>query len=167
MDGDISNGSLSFASACGDMTYINNKNTGPARTIVLLLNKETWEAQLGADLTRYYDKDPRFRLCIVSQSATKLVALAFELTEQYPHSNIKRLIGSDSGEMKRQPLEDINETLEAVNVFLYSLVIEAGMYITVNVEKVYSLLSPKSNSQRAFLQLINRCRCVEDPKWTV
>ena len=25
------------------------------------------------------------------------------------------------------------------------------------------MLSSKSNSQRAFLQMINRCRCVEDP----
>ena len=73
-----------------------------------------------------------------------------------------RLIGSDSGETKRPALEDINETLEDVNVFLYSLVIESGVDITVKVKKVYGLLSSKSNSQRAFLQMINRCRCVED-----
>ena len=36
-------------------------------------------------------------------------------------------IGSDSGETKRQALEDINETLEDVNVFLYSPVIESGV----------------------------------------
>ena len=33
MDGDISDRSLSFASAYGNMTYINNKNTGAPRTI--------------------------------------------------------------------------------------------------------------------------------------
>ncbi|MFM7980036.1 MAG: hypothetical protein ACKPKO_12040, partial [Candidatus Fonsibacter sp.] len=65
---------------------------------------------------------------------------------------------------KRQALEDINETLEDVNVFLYSPVIESGVDITVKVKKVYGLLSSSSNSQRAlFLQMINRCRCVEDP----
>ncbi|MFM7986127.1 MAG: hypothetical protein ACKPKO_43120, partial [Candidatus Fonsibacter sp.] len=36
------------------------------------------------------------------------------------------------------------------------------MGITVKVKKVYGLLSSKSNSQRAFLQMINHCRCVED-----
>ena len=87
-----------------------------------------------------------------------------ELRERYPHLTIKRLIGSDSGETKRQALEDINETLEDANVFLYSPVIESGVDITVKVKKVYGMLCAKSNSQRAFLQMINRCRCVEDPK---
>ena len=99
----------------------------------------------------------------MSQSSTKVVVLETELKERYPHLNIKRLIGSDSGETKRQALEDINETLEDVNVFLYSPVIESGVDITVKVKKVYGLLCSSSNSQRAFLQMINRCRCVEDP----
>ena len=86
-----------------------------------------------------------------------------ELKERDPHLSIKRLIDSDSGETKRQALEDINETLEDANVFLYSPVIESGADITVNVKKVYGMLCAKSNSQRAFLQMINRCRCVEDP----
>ncbi|MFM7987718.1 MAG: hypothetical protein ACKPKO_51245, partial [Candidatus Fonsibacter sp.] len=33
----------------------------------------------------------------------------------------------------------------------------------MNVKKVYGLLISSSNSQRAFLQMINRCRRVEDP----
>ena len=53
--------------------------------------------------------------------------------------------------------------MDDVNVFLYSPVIESGVDIAVNVKKVYSLLSSKSNSHLAFLQIINRCRCVEDP----
>ncbi|MFM7978867.1 MAG: hypothetical protein ACKPKO_06085, partial [Candidatus Fonsibacter sp.] len=103
---------------------------------------------------------------ILSQSSTKVIALEAGLKERYPHLYIKRLIGPDSGETKRQALEYINETLEDVNVFLYSLVIESGVDITVKVKKVYGLLSSKSNSQRAFLQLINRCRCVADHTWT-
>ncbi|MFM7982143.1 MAG: hypothetical protein ACKPKO_22775, partial [Candidatus Fonsibacter sp.] len=77
------------------------------------------------------------------------------------HLNIKRLIGSDSGETQRQALEDINETLEDVNVFLYSPVMESCVDITVNVKKVYGLFSSEINSQRAFLQMINLCRRVE------
>ena len=157
MDGDISDRSLSFASAYGNMTYINNKNTGTPRTINLMLDEQQWQTQLDADLTRYYSEDPHFRVCIVSQSSTKV-------KERYPHLTIKRLIGSDSGETKRQVLEDINETLEDANVFLYSPVIDSGVDITVKVKKVYGMLCAKSNSQRAFLQMINRCRCVENPR---
>jgi hypothetical protein len=148
------------------MTYINNKNTGAPRTINLMLDEQQWQTQLDADLTRYYSEDPRFRVCIVGQSSNKVVAMETDLKERYPHLNIKRLIGSDSGETKRQALEDINETLEDVNIFLYSPVIESGVDITVKVKKVYGMLCAKGNSQRAFLQMINRCRCVEDRKWT-
>ncbi len=72
----------------------------------------------------------------MSQSSTKVVVLETELKERHPHLNIKRLIRSDSGETKRLALEDINETLEDVNVFLYSPVIESGVDITVKVKKV-------------------------------
>ncbi len=135
MDGDISDRSLSVASAYGDITYINNKNTGSPRSINLMLDEGQWKTQLDADLTKFHVEDPRFRVCIVSQSSTKVVALETELNARYPHLKIKRLIGSDSGETKRQALEDINETLEDVNVFLYSLVIESGVDITVKVKK--------------------------------
>ena len=37
------------------------------------------------------------------------------------------------------------------------------MDITDKLKKVYGMLSSSSNLQRAFLQMINRCRCVEDP----
>ncbi|MFM7984862.1 MAG: hypothetical protein ACKPKO_36635 [Candidatus Fonsibacter sp.] len=91
---------------------------------------------------KYYAEDPHFRVCIVSQSSTRVVVLETELKERCTHLNIKRLIGSDSGETKRQALEDINETLEDFNVFLYSRVIESGVDITIKVRKVYGLLAP-------------------------
>ncbi len=47
---------------------------------------------------------------------------------------------------------------------LYSPVIKAGVDITVKVRRAYGILSMKSNSQRAFLQLINTCRNVEEPR---
>ena len=75
MDGDISNRSLSFASAYGELTYINNKNTGDPRTINLMLDEGQWQTQLDADLTKYYEQDPRFRVCIVSQSSTQVVGI--------------------------------------------------------------------------------------------
>ncbi|MFM7989316.1 MAG: hypothetical protein ACKPKO_59380, partial [Candidatus Fonsibacter sp.] len=98
-----------------------------------MLDEEEWNTQLDADLAKYYAEDPQFRVCIVSQSSTKVLVLETELKEQFPHLKIKLLIGSDSGETKRQALEDINETLEDVKVFLYSLVIESGVDITVKV----------------------------------
>ncbi|MFM7989592.1 MAG: hypothetical protein ACKPKO_60785 [Candidatus Fonsibacter sp.] len=58
MDGDISDRSLSCASAYGNITYINNKNTGAPRTINLMLDEQEWNTQLDADLAKYYAEDP-------------------------------------------------------------------------------------------------------------
>ena len=163
MDGDISNRSLSFASAYGELTYINNKNTGAPRTINLLL-KEGAVADAARRRPRtLLQRGPALQGLHREPELHEGRGVGVRPQGALPHLNIKRLIGSDSGETKRQALEDINETLEDVNVFLYSPVIESGVDITVKVKKVYGLLSSNSNSQRAFLQMINRCRCVEDP----
>ncbi|MFM7983896.1 MAG: hypothetical protein ACKPKO_31685, partial [Candidatus Fonsibacter sp.] len=113
-------------------------------TINLMLGEGQWNTQLDADLARNYEQDPRFRVCVVSQSSTKVVTLETELKERYPHLNIKTLIGSDSSETKREALEDINETLEDVNVFLYSPVIESGVDITVKVKKSMVCSAPSA-----------------------
>jgi hypothetical protein len=74
------------------------------------------------------------------------------------------LIGVDGGETKKQMMENINETLSDVNVFIYSPVIESGVDITIPVKKVYGVICGMSNSQRAYLQMLARCRNVEDPE---
>jgi hypothetical protein len=164
MDGDVSERSLSFASSYGDMTYISNTNAEGNKHFNLMLDETQWNAQLVSDLNKFYTEDPNFKVCIVSQSSSKAVALEAEIQGQFPHLKVKKLIGTDSGETKKEYLEDINETLSDVNVFMYSPVIESGVDITVKVKKVFGILSCKSNCQRAFLQMVNRCRCVEDER---
>ena len=117
MDGDVSERSLSFAKNYGDITYINNKNTEGNKVINLMLSEDQWDEQLRADLDQYYKEDPQFRVCIVSQSSSKVDALYDRLREQLPHIVVKKLIGRDGGETKLQFVEDINETLEDTNVF--------------------------------------------------
>jgi hypothetical protein len=135
MDGDVSERSLSFAKNYGDVTYIKNKNVQGNRVINLILNEDQFEDQLREDLTNYDKEDPKFRVCIVSQSSSKCLALYDKIREQLPHLVVKKLIGQDGGETKKQFFEDINETLENANVFLYSPVIEAGVDITVKAKK--------------------------------
>ena len=72
MDGDVSNRSLSFAKNYGDLTYIKNNNIQGNRVINLMLNEDQWEEQLRADLDQFYKEDPKFRVCIVSQSSSKV-----------------------------------------------------------------------------------------------
>jgi hypothetical protein len=97
-------------------------------------------------------------------SSTRVYSLYNEIREEFPHLVVKKLVCQDGGETKREFFEDINQTLADTNVFLYSPVIEAGVDITVPIKKVYGILCLNSNSQRAFLQMINRCRKVEEPR---
>ena len=46
---------------------------------------------------------------------------------------------------------------------IFSPVIESGVDITIPMKKIYGVMSAQSNSQRAFLQMIARCRKVEEP----
>ena len=119
------------------------------------------------DIERLYQQDPKFRICIVSQSATKAGCLETELKERYPHLTVKKLVGTDGGDTKKEFLEDINKTLEDANVFIYSPVIESGVDITVKVSKIFGCLCNKSNSQRSYLQMLARCRNVDDPRMDI
>ena len=47
--------------------------------------------------------------------------------------------------------------------FIFSPGIESGADITIPIKKIYGVLSSQSNSQRAFLMLVARCRKIEDP----
>ena len=79
-----------------------------------MLDESQWHEQLVSDLERLHAEDPRFRVCIVTQSSSKAVALESELHAPHPHLVVRKLVGTDSGETKRECLEDINETLSEV-----------------------------------------------------
>ncbi len=117
-DGDVSEWTFSFAKNYGDMTYIKNKAIQGNRVINLILNEDQWEEQLRADLDQFYEKDPKFRVCVASQSSSKFLALFDRLREQLPHLVVKKLIWQDGGGTKRQFFEDINETLEDRRFFI-------------------------------------------------
>ena len=167
MDGDVSERSLSFANSYGIMTYINNRNNEQNKNFNLICDQTKWETQLHRDLEKFYYENPKFLVCIVSQTATHALSLEDSLKIKYPHLNIKRLVGLDSGGTKKRFLEDINQSLETTNVFIYSPVIESGVDITIKVKKLYGILSCKSNSQRAYLQMLARCRNVEESRMDI
>ena len=60
--GDISNRSLSFASAYGEVAYVSNGKAGASKTINLMLDEQQWQTELDADLASYYAEDLRFKV---------------------------------------------------------------------------------------------------------
>ena len=47
---------------------------------------------------------------------------------------------------------------------MYSPVIESGVDITIPVKKVFGMLCSSSNCQRALMQMVARCRNVQEPR---
>ena len=164
MDGDVSCRSLSFASSYGKMVNIDNANNEQNKVFNLICDKMKREQQLHDDIDKFYKQDKDFRICIVCQGCNQALGLEDGLKIKYPYLNIKRLIGTDSGKTKKNFMEDINKTLESVNIFIYTPVIESGVDITIKVKKLYGVLSCKSNCQRAFLQMLGRSRNVEEDR---
>ena len=117
LGGDISKRSLSFAKHYGQITYVKNKNNGKKITCNVVLDEKQWQNQLATDLDKFYQEDPNFTVCIASQSSSRAVALEKELADKYPHLTIKCLVGTDSGETKRQFMGDVNEALSRISVF--------------------------------------------------
>ena len=127
MDGDVSERTLSFAKSYGCMSYVQNTNNESNKSIHIARDESNWKTQLHADLQRYHQEDPGFRVCIVSQSSSQAVSLEESLRDKFPNLCVRRLVGTDSGATKKEVLDDINKYLENVNVFIYSPVIESGV----------------------------------------
>ena len=161
LDGDVSKRTLEFAKHYGSITYIKNKNKGKPKTFNLIVDEKDWYRQLESDLEQFYNEDKGFKVCIASQSSSRAVALEKELKDKIPFLAVKSLVGTDSGETKRAFMEDVNEALKDINVFIYSPVIESGVDITIKVKKVYGILCSRSNCPRAYCQMLARCRDVE------
>ena len=47
-------------------------------------------------------------------------------------------------------------------MFRFTPAIESGVYITIPTHKIYGILCSQSNSQRAYMQMLARCRNVKD-----
>ena len=118
MDGDVSERSLGFASSYGSMAYVNNLNNMTNKSLNIICDQTKWEATLHKDIETFKQEDPSFRICIVSQSSTQALSLESDLQTRFPDLKVKRLIGIDSGETKKQFLEDINKSLKDTNVFI-------------------------------------------------
>ena len=120
LDGDVSRRSLAFAKHYGVITYVKNKNQGRNRTFNLIVDEKDWQERLATDLQQFYQEDQNFKVCIASQSSSRAVALEKELSQKHPHLVVRSLVGTDSGETKRQFMEDVNEALKYVNCLLYT-----------------------------------------------
>ena len=167
VDGDISQTSLRFASSFGRMLYVRNNNNETNKEMHVTNDPANWEDEMYKDIDEFKNMDPNFRICIISQSSKQCMSLNDNIMKKDPELKIKMLTGTHSGITKTVYFEDIKNTLEPCDVFIFSPVIESGVDITIPMKKIYGVMSAQSNSQRAFLQMIARRRKVEEPVITL
>jgi hypothetical protein len=129
----------------------------------IVCDHASWTAGLYRDIDKLRAEDPNVRICVISQSSQQVMEISDNLEKRYPTLSINKLTGADSGITKEAYFEHINRTLETRNVFLFSPVILIGSRYKYSYIDIYGLMSATSNSQRAFLQMIARCRNVAEP----
>ena len=72
------------------------------------------------DIDEFKNNDPNIKICIIPQSSKQAMSINANLIRNHPALNINILTGSDSGMTKKEYFEDINLTLQACIIFIFS-----------------------------------------------
>ena len=67
----------------------------------MLCEKKLYE-QLELDIDEFKTEDQHFGICIVSQSSSQAVGLETHLSMKHSDLKIKKLVGTDDGETKKE-----------------------------------------------------------------
>lgn len=155
LDGDFSNRSYDFLEYFGKQKIIENTYKNSTKDFVLTKNKEIFDDLILKDLSEGKN------IGICSMSST--IAEDYERRFKDTYSTIAHTSKSDDA-LKSQ-LKDINNLWNNYRVIIYSPTLESGVdFNREHVDKLYCVLSDKSTSQRAFLQMCSRIRKIREKK---
>lgn len=168
LDGDISSRSLSFVSNINDGKTNNKTNN-------YIYVKNNYKSQSQKHFQLYSDEpdfndllysniSPGCKIGIVSQSLVKIQDYEKDLKIRFPYLNILSIHHFTGSKEKKLILSDINKYIinNNINILLYSPTVECGVDITVQFDKIFGIVVDNSNSQRSFLQMLNRFRNISD-----
>ena len=113
----------------------------------------------------YNELDIKNKIVICSQSKRDVENIVKILREKYEDIDIYSYtsLNSDADQLK-----NVNKYWAQADVLIYSPVIESGInYDNQHFNRLFGLFSNMSSSQRAFLQMINRVRKIQNPKITM
>ena len=156
LDGDLSNRTYDFIKDFGNSIILRNIVKKDKKHFIFRKNKNKFDELIKHDLEK------GLNLCIVSMSS-KIAESIFNMYKDKYKCCIHTGNGDDADLEK---LKDVNSYWKNYQMILYSPTVESGVDFNVegHINKIYGILSTKSTSQRAFMQMLARCRKVKDNK---
>ncbi len=154
LDGDLSNRTYDFIKDFGQNIILRNTIIKDKKHFIFRKNKDKFDELIKNDLEK------KLNLCIVSMSS-KVAESIYNTYKDIYKCCIHTGNGDDSNLEK---LKDVNDYWKKFQLIIYSPTIESGVSFDIenHVNKIYGILSIKSTSQRAFMQMLSRCRKIKD-----
>lgn len=155
LDGDFSDRSYKFLEKVseGKQSIIVNEYTDIKKKMVLTKDKEKFDKMIDEDLKA----GKNIAICSMSSSLCNDYADRYEKIYKTTRHNSK------SDDKKKDKLEDVNNYWNQFQLIIYSPTIESGVdFDGEHVDKLYCILSARSTSQRAFMQMCARIRKIRD-----
>jgi len=156
LDGDLSNRTYDFIKQFGKSLILKNTIKKDKRHFIFRNDKEYFNELIKKDL------ENKLNLCIVSMSSK---------VAEFIYNNYKDLYKccihtSNSDDLDMEKLKDVNNYWKKYQLIIYSPTIESGVDFNVegHIDKLYGILSNNSTSQRAFMQMLARCRKIKNNK---
>jgi len=158
LDGDMTNRTYHYINSFGKSLNIVNTIKFNPKDFNLLDDNEAFHSEIFKAL------DNEKKIVIVSMSKKEAESLTIKLTSNYPKLKIL-LYTSITGDKEKNELVNVNDIWVQADILIYSPTIEAGVNFDLeHFDQVFGILSNKSTSQRAFMQMLNRVRKLTENK---
>ncbi len=154
LDGDLSNRTYDFIKGFGNNIIVKNLIKKDIKHFVFRKNKNKFDKLISKDLKK------GLNLCIVSMSSKVAESIYTEYKDKYKCC----IHTGNSDDTLLEKLKDVNNYWKDFQLIIYSPSIESGVDYNFDnhIDKIYGILSSKSTSQRAFMQMLSRCRKVKN-----
>jgi len=153
LDGDFNNRAYDYITYFGKSIILENEHKKNLKHFVFTNNKNKFDEDIDENLKNLKN------IVIVCMSSK----LASTYYNKYKDKYKTILHSSKSDDILKEQLKDVNKLWKEYQLIIYTPCIEAGIDFNVeHIDKIYTILSDKSTSQRGLFQMIARCRKVNN-----
>jgi hypothetical protein len=153
LDGDFGNRAYDYITYFGESIILENEHKNNLKHFIFTNNKDKFDEDIN-DSLKFLNN-----IVIVCMSS-KLATMYYN---KYKDKYKTILHSSKSDDILKEKLKDVNKLWKEYQLIIYTPCIEAGIDFNIeHIDKIYTILSDKSTSQRGLFQMIARCRKVNE-----
>lgn len=153
LDGDFNNRAYDYISYFGKSIILENEHKKNLKHFIFTNNKDKFDEDIDENLNN-------LRNIVIVCMSSKLATMYYN---KYKDKYKTILHSSKSDDILKEKLKDVNKLWKEYQLIIYTPCIEAGIDFNIeHIDKIYTILSVKSTSQRGLFQMIARCRKINN-----